>query len=256
MKNRETWAATKFTWRKGNLQGDRSGRWVSPGSLLIVDLIGDWYRRVIPVSSSGDFLDLGCGRAPLYCVYKSHASTITCVDWINSPHDIGHIDISADLNEALPLPSSSFDTILVSDVLEHIAKPWVVWSEISRIMRPSGKVIGNVPFLYWVHESPHDYHRYTEHALRRYAKDNGFEGEIEIIGGLCDVLADIFSKVICRVPLIGSSLARLVSFMAYLFGRTTIGRRVRVRTGAFFPLAYAFVMTRASKGDEMNGPEA
>jgi len=222
----------------------------------MVDLIAESYQRVIPESASGALLDLGCGRVPLYGTYRDRAFTVTCVDWVNSPHDTGHIDVAADLNEALPLPSSSYETVILSDVLEHIARPWTVWSEISRIIKPGGRLIGNVPFMYWIHESPHDYHRYTEHALRRYASDNGFEAEVEVIGGLLDVLADISAKLICRIPVIGKGLARAVAGLFYSFGRTKLGTRARLKTAEFFPLAYGFVMTRAPKSLDLIGADA
>ena len=186
-------------------------------------------------------------------LYKDLANSVTCVDWVNSPHEIAHIDVAANLNEPLPLPSSSFDVVLLSDVMEHIARPWVLWSEMARVLKPGGRLIGNVPFLYWIHEAPHDYHRYTGFALERYALDNGFEPKIEVIGGLLEVLGDVFSKLLNRIPIVGSGAARVLSAVCFAISKTGPGRKLMQKSGVFFPLAYGFVMTRSSN-PELPGP--
>ncbi|HRF81361.1 MAG TPA: methyltransferase domain-containing protein, partial [Flavobacteriales bacterium] len=77
----------------------------------------------------------------------------------------------------------SFDTIILSDVLEHIRKPEALVKEMYRILAPGGQVIMNVPFYYGLHEQPFDYYRYTQFALRAITEDAGFAVvELEAIG--------------------------------------------------------------------------
>ena len=53
----------------------------------------------------------------------------------------------------------------------------------------------NVPFYYWLHERPHDYYRYTEYALRRFAETAGFNFLlIKTLGGVPEIIADILAK--------------------------------------------------------------
>ena len=45
----------------------------------------------------GYLLDLGCGKVPLYLIYKSHITDSICVDWGNSLHGNDYIDSECDL---------------------------------------------------------------------------------------------------------------------------------------------------------------
>ena len=68
-------------------------------------------------------MDLGCGTVPLYEAYRALVSAITCVDWGESRHGAGYRDFDCDLNEPLPFADASFDTAVLSDVLEHVRAP-------------------------------------------------------------------------------------------------------------------------------------
>ena len=145
----------------------------------------------------GLLLDLGCGKIPLYEIYRDRISDSVCVDWPKSLHTNPNIDHEFDLNHPIPLPDGHFDTVLLTDVLEHLPNPWLLWKEISRLLKPFGKAMVGVPFLYWIHEAPYDYYRYTEHALRRFCDENGFNVvEIESYGGPVEVILDIIAKQI------------------------------------------------------------
>ena len=123
----------------------------------------------------GLLLDLGCGKVPLFEAYQEHVDDNICVDWERSSHPSPHVDHQFDLNRPIPPPSGGFDTLLVTDVLEHIARPDVLWGEMARLLKPGGKIILGVPFCYWIHDEPHDYYRYTEYRLRLYCEDNGVQ---------------------------------------------------------------------------------
>ena len=71
----------------------------------------------------------------------------------------------------LPFATGSFDTVLLLEVLEHVAEADQVLAEISRVLKPKGVLLVSMPFLYPLHDAPHDYRRYTApglvHALKR-----------------------------------------------------------------------------------------
>lgn len=75
-------------------------------------------------------------------------------------------DIFADASR-LPLRDASIDTVLMLEVLEHLRHPAQALSEITRVLRPGGQLLLTMPFLYPVHDAPHDYQRYTCHGLAR-----------------------------------------------------------------------------------------
>ncbi len=53
-----------------------------------------------------------------------------------------------DLNTTLPFDDDAFDAVIMAEVLEHLPYPAITLGEISRILRPGGKFVGNVPLAY------------------------------------------------------------------------------------------------------------
>lgn len=75
----------------------------------------------------------------------------------------------------LPLADASVDTVLLLDVLEHLAEPEAALSEASRVLRQDGKLLLTIPFAYPMHDQPHDYQRFTEHGLIHRLKRIGLQ---------------------------------------------------------------------------------
>jgi len=206
----------------------------------MVGLIADRYQKALPVHARGRLLDMGCGSAPLYGAYRNHVSEVTCVDWANGPHSNQHLDLECDLTAPLPFPNGSFDTILLSDVLEHLPDPKHCWAEVARLLAPGGKLILNVPFYYPIHEEPHDYYRYTRFALRRFAEQAGLSVvELEPIGGAPEILADLLAKLLTGVKLGWGASA--IQSIARAFVRTGAGARLSRKTSTRFPFGYFMV---------------
>ena len=243
MQNIDAWHSTKFVRRNGTLRASQDLKAVSAGSRLNVDLVAAFYDRVLPIHAQGRLLDLGCGSVPLYEAYRPYVSDITCVDWERSVHATSHLDHTCDLNGELPFDDGSFDTIILSDVLEHLYKPQTCWQNMSRVLRPGGKLIMNVPFYYPLHEKPFDYFRYTEFALRRFATDSGFSVvELQSLGGAPEVLADISAKLLARRRL-GRGVAIVVQSLCLSLRRSARKSRSSNKM-ARFPLGYAMVAER------------
>ncbi|MCD6079076.1 MAG: hypothetical protein K0R89_3020, partial [Ramlibacter sp.] len=238
---------SKFVHRDGRLVASRDPKEVSVSSRLAADLVAEFYDRALPQYASGHLLDLGCGKVPLHASYRRFVSTSTCVDWSQSLHKNEHLDLEADLTAVLPFESSRFDTVILSDVLEHIPVPEALCKEIARVLAPDGRLLMNVPFFYWLHEEPHDYYRFTEYALRRFMSNSGLRlVELRPLGGVPEVLADVIAKsLFLRFPRLGGLFARAVQWMAHSARRTRIGRRISDNSAAKFPLGYALV---AEKG--------
>ncbi|MBT2186285.1 methyltransferase domain-containing protein [Sphingobium nicotianae] len=188
------WQPSKFALR--------GGRWLSaPGevnvaSRLFADRAVTNYVAAIRDFAHGALADLGCGNAPLAGVYAPYVESMLWVDWPGSLHQKVALDVSQDLNQPLAIESASLDTVLLTDVLEHIARPDDLIAELRRILRPGGRAIIGVPFLYWLHEEPHDHHRYTIHKLRDFAAAHGFAVLREQVnGGGLDVVRDLLTKL-------------------------------------------------------------
>lgn len=250
MKDENNWQPSKFVLANGQWSCSRDPVQVASGSRLNVMLLAKAFSDAIPKFCSGRLLDLGCGQVPLYGMYSHHVRAVECIDWDNSSHSLRHIDQCCDLNQVLPLPDNCFDTIILSDVLEHIFNPMQLWAEISRTLKPGGKILVSVPFLYWIHEAPHDYYRYTEFALRRAAQENNLRiVSIQPLGGAVDVLADLIGKVTAGLPLRGLGVGNLVQRMAFWFGKTRPGARLRLTSAKVLPLGYFVVAERLPRSD-------
>lgn len=244
MRNQNLWQPSKFRNQDGLLQASRDVKDVAISSRLVADAVADCFARFIPEHCSGLLLDLGCGKAPFYGTYKDYITDVVCVDWVNSFHGLSYIDISCDLSKPLPLPDQHFDTIILSDVLEHIPEPKNLWLEMARVIKPGGKLLISVPFYYWLHEEPHDYYRYTEHALRRFATLSGFDILVmEQYGGGVEILADILAKnIIINFhwrfgPLFADYVQRLASW--YVSRRKPFYKKL-----SQFPLGYFLVVKK------------
>jgi SAM-dependent methyltransferase/uncharacterized protein YbaR (Trm112 family) len=62
---------------------------------------------------------------------------------------------------SLPFVDESFDGVWIQAVLEHVLEPWVVTSEIHRVLKLGGVVYADTPFMQQVHEGPYDFTRFT-----------------------------------------------------------------------------------------------
>lgn len=195
MRNQARWRPTKFVLRDDVLHASRDATAVAPASRFIVDLLAPRYHEALQEHASGRLLDLGAGSAPLYSAYRDLVTDVTCVDWTSSAHTNDYIDICADLDKPLPIESASYDTVLLTDVLEHVYRPHQLMAEIARVLTPNGKLILAMPFFYWVHEAPHDYARYTGYMLQRLCEDSGLVVlSLRATGGSPEVLLDIIGK--------------------------------------------------------------
>lgn len=123
-------------------------------------------------------LDAGSGEAPYRSLF-GHCEYLT-QDWPGTPHQGAHAsDVIADLHD-LPLEDASFDAVVCTEVLEHVAEPQRVLAELRRILRPGGRLLVTVPFAIELHEEPHDHYRYTSHGLRGLLERAGFV-DVEVV---------------------------------------------------------------------------
>jgi SAM-dependent methyltransferase len=82
--------------------------------------------------------------------------------------DLDHSDegtIAGDITNCPEIPDASFDVVLSVDVFEHLDRPWLAASEISRILAPGGLVYTSTLFSWRYHPCPIDFWRFTPEAL-------------------------------------------------------------------------------------------
>lgn len=233
MRNKDKWKQSHYKWdKKKRLMGTHMHK-----------IIGYAYEKQISKHCTGLLADIGCGDVPYYEIYKPLVVDNICIDWSAREDVVNHLDYTADLNTVLPLPEKYVDTVLCTDVLEHIKHPHFLFKEMSRILKSEGKIILTVPFLYWIHDAPFDYHRYTRYALEQYCLDNGLQVvSLDEYGGLPEIIYDLVYKgyIFYNFPLRRLFLFCWRHLGTFLYRRTFV-KKLTASSKQTFPLGYILV---------------
>jgi len=141
----------------------------------------------------GVLLDIGCGNKPFEKIFEPFVEKYIGLEY--SPES-GYRGNKADFcGDAafLPLANESVDTILCTEVMEHVPNPEKTIEEFYRILRPGGTVITTAPFVYPVHDA-FDFFRYSPDGLAAIMKRQGLTVEkVEPLSGAAVTLAAMFN---------------------------------------------------------------
>jgi SAM-dependent methyltransferase len=94
-------------------------------------------------------LDAGCGSGAFRYDYKSRVSRLIGCDSDPGAKDNPNVHLAVISNlESLPFSDEYFDLIFSRYVLEHLQSPAVVFTELSRVLKPGGKLVVLTPNLH------------------------------------------------------------------------------------------------------------
>jgi len=129
-------------------------------------------------------LDAGAGelRNKIYCKHLNYTSqdfgkydgqgdqaALQTGSW-----DTSRIDVVCDIT-SIPLPDSSFEVILCSEVLEHLPDPTSALDELSRLLSPGGRLILTAPFASLVHFAPYYFSSgFSKYWYEHHLQKRGF----------------------------------------------------------------------------------
>ncbi len=132
-------------------------------SLSIFNLLMNARKKTLPNTI---LLDMGAGQSR-YKFFFEHCYYIS-VDFAQgeSRWDYSNLDFIGDICNLNFIKNESVNNCLNTTTLEHINEPSNFFSEVHRILKPSGKLFLYVPFVYTEHQIPHDYFRYTSYGLK------------------------------------------------------------------------------------------
>lgn len=85
------------------------------------------------------------------------------------------VDQVADIHDLPNEWSGRFSGVLCSEVLEHVARPWVALPKVREVIRPGGWIVVTTLTAFPIHGYPDDYYRYTPSGLRLLLEDAGFQ---------------------------------------------------------------------------------
>lgn len=128
--------------------------------------------RVAAPLLQGRLLDVGCGTKPYRSLFEVNEYVGLEID-SDAARRRGVADAYYD-GHRFPFEKESFDAILCNQVLEHVFNPEDFMEELRRVLRPGGRVLLTVPFVWDEHEQPWDYARYTSFGLSAMFEKHGF----------------------------------------------------------------------------------
>lgn len=141
----------------------------------------------------GDVLDIGCGR--MFFKNMINCKTYQGLD-LNYQQGV---DLIGDLLH-LPFREGSFDSIIMTEVLEHVFYPSQALEEAKKILRPGGYAYVTVPMTWGLHYEPKDFWRFTKYSLLKLVQDSGMEIiHLERIGGVFSQIGARFVDVLFEV---------------------------------------------------------
>jgi SAM-dependent methyltransferase len=165
---------------------------------------------------SGTLLDIGCGDMPYKALLTREPSRISRylgLDLAVNDYSKAGVDLFWD-GRTIPLPDESVDCAIATEVLEHCPDPTSVLKETLRVLRPGGLLFVTVPFLWPLHDVPHDEYRYTPFALTRHLEAAGYRDvRLEALGGWDASLGQMIGLWVRRRPM-RKSLRTILSLLA------------------------------------------
>lgn len=175
------------------------GDWLTRKGLAHTLSLAPWrlHRLTEPLlerHARGKLLDVGSGRAPYHDRLRARGVQVLTLDVEDRS---GETDIIGDLQDMPEVESASVDTVLCTQVLEHVPRPWDAVREIARVLAPGGHLILSVPHLSAIHEAPLDFYRYTRYGLESMLTGAGLEVcEVRASGGLVSFLSHGLSMLV------------------------------------------------------------
>jgi len=162
----------------------------SPFSPLKLNLLSQFLH------DQGKVLDVGCGKLHYARWIREHLPSVTIValDLLQQESEerilYRHVDLEAGIEE----DTESFESVVVFDVIEHISREEFFISELLRVLKPGGVLVGSVPHdadgflpaynLTFFHRSDLTHKRYyTQELLGDVLETAGFSDVQIVLGG-------------------------------------------------------------------------
>jgi SAM-dependent methyltransferase len=97
------------------------------------------------------------------------------------------VDYACDIHDPVGVPEATFDSVICTQVFEHLAWPEKAAAVLFRLLKPGGVLLLTAPFLSQVHGVPSDFRRFTPDCLAMILKEAGFVVESVDFGGNSNV---------------------------------------------------------------------
>lgn len=99
--------------------------------------------------------------------------------WTGIDMQEGHgVDQVVDIHSPPAEWTGRFSGVLCSEVLEHVARPWLALPKLREIMQPGGWMVVTTLTSFPIHGFPDDFYRYTPSGLKLLLEDAGFKNVV------------------------------------------------------------------------------
>lgn len=132
------------------------------------------WRAIADHTLHGQVLNISGGTrtyAPELARFAGNSMVVT--DWPESPTR-NRVSVFCDAHQ-LPFGGDTFDSVLCTEVLEHLREPREAMREIYRVLKNGGSLLLTTPFQYQAHQRPFDFFRFTYDGLDLMSREAGFE---------------------------------------------------------------------------------
>lgn len=161
------------------------------------------FLKSVSPSLRGRVLDIGCAGGSSRACLNDGVEYIG-LDYYTTAAMYGSRPAVFAMAENLPFPAASMDGILLLDVLEHVRDPDACMGEVERVLAPGGRLVLNVPFMYPLHDVPHDYQRWTRHGLHSLLARHSLAVESEAACGHPLITSGLLLNLaLCRTAITG-----------------------------------------------------
>jgi SAM-dependent methyltransferase len=168
---------------------------------ISLSLLYHWMQNVAVNYARGILLDYGCGGQPYRELVLPNITQYIGADLVKS--DKVTLDLLLSVNTPLPLHNSSVDSIISTQVLEHVPDPGFYLSEASRVLKVGGSLILTAPMQWRHHEIPFDYYRYTKYGLHYLLEQNNFTIiKLDPCGGVFALIGQILANFLAENAII------------------------------------------------------
>ena len=158
------------------------------------------------VQAGSAVLDVGAGTCRYrkefsHCNYKTHDFKQYEGYQDSKEGQYGEIDYVSDIT-AIPVPDSSYDIVLCTEVLEHVPEPIAALQEMARIVKPGGRLFITAPLGSGLHQAPYHYYGgYTPYWYQHFCPKFGLS-VVEVVpnGGFFKFLAQECARVAWTMP--------------------------------------------------------
>jgi SAM-dependent methyltransferase len=122
----------------------------------------------------GTMLDFGCGAKPYKPFFDVDLYIGVDIKKSDNAYSDDRVDVLYD-GKSIPFKDESFDSILATEVIEHIFDIDDVLADLVRVLKKSSYMLISCPFVWEEHEIPYDFARYTSYGVIYLLEKHGLK---------------------------------------------------------------------------------